>query len=385
MLKRILLTLVLISVPLPVIADGFTSSGDLTENRYQDTLGFGIGGLPQKGICPNCVQYSDSDLVGTNTSYILGNVSISNVTSLDPSYGLIRDPNTYATLSLPPYSYADFIYWYRNNTGHDVNISLLRIYLSRYYTYQGDLRNILNIDGTYESNTLQTFGWIYPRNGIVRTYDGLGNVNSNSSGVLRLESVVVKSPLTFENWEAQIDGGVVHMKISVRNITEILERNIVFNHGEYTLKKDFEPNEVFEYIYDIPFEDTGSFGFASIYNPNSRKECTTFGESLESNYVGDSAPMSGVRGEGFNYIGSRVKPWGEAFCITRIPSTIFSSEMIYEREVKDEVVEVVDEDPEVLGISKLPQTNYCDMCVSLFVFLVVVLILWYYFLRKKRI
>jgi len=387
MLKKIFLIFLFILFPKFVFADDFTSSGDLSENRYFDTLGFGIGSLPQKGECPNCIEYDP--VVGENTQYILSSKSISDITSLDPRYGLIRNPNLYTSLSVPPYSYVNFIYWYKNNTGHNVEISQLKVYLSRYYSSQGDLRNILDITGTYESTHLQTFTWVYPRSGYLKTYDGLGIVNKDANGAVVLDTVIVKAPIIFERWEAFVEGDIVNIKVFVKNITNILERDIVFNHGEYFLKRDFQASEEHMYEYELPFEDIYSFGYATISNPNTRKECTSFGEHLESFFVGDSAPMSGVRGEGFNYIGSRVKPWGQAFCITRIPYTIHSSEMIYIRDIVEEKIDEesseisTSEDFEILGISKLPQTNYSIVFLlpTLF-FLVVVVVVWYYHKRK---
>ena len=384
MFKKIFFSFVLLSFPLCVFADGFTTSGDISENRYYDTLGFGVGNLPKKGKCPNCVEYSEYDFNGEISQYILNSISISDVTNPDPKYGLIRNPNLFANLSVAPYTYVDFIYWYKNESGHDVEISQLKVYLSRYNIPQGDLRNVLNIDGVYESNPFQIYTWIYPRVGIVKNYTGLGIVNMDASGVVVLDSVMVKNSIVFETWEAEVDDEIVNLKVAVRNISDVLESNIVFNHHDYSLKRDFQPNEIFIYAYEIPFEDIGNFGYVGIYNPNIRKECTSFGEHLGSTYIGDSPPISGVRGDGFAYIGSRVKPWGEAFCITRIPYTIYSSEMIYEQEklTEEEPKDVVSEDLEVLGVSKLPQTNYKNISFSILFFLVVVLLVWYYLKRK---
>ncbi|PKN03034.1 hypothetical protein CVU76_03350 [Candidatus Dojkabacteria bacterium HGW-Dojkabacteria-1] len=383
MLKKAFLIFLCFLFPSYIFADGFTSSGDLSENQFFDTLGFGVGSLPKKGDCPNCIEYDS--VVGQDTQYLLSNTSISDITSIDPSYALIRNPNLYASLSVPPYTHVDFIYWYKNSTGHSVEIDEIKVYLTRYYSSQGDLRNVLDITGIYESTHLQIFTWIYPRGGYFKSYDGLGMVNNDASGVFVLDTIMVKSPIVFDKWEASVSEDVVNMKIFVRNITNILEKDIVFSHGQYFFKRDFQPNQEYVYEYELPFEDIGSFGYATIYNPNSRKECTSLGEHLESYFIGDSAPMSGVRGEGFNYIGSRVKPWSEAFCITRTPYAIHSSEMIYMNEVEEEIVEdglAEISNSEVLGISKLPQTNYPFLYIPIFLFLVVVVVVWYYHKRK---
>ena len=112
------------------------------------------------------------------------------------------------------------------------------------------------------------------------------------------------------------------------------------------------------------------------------------------------------------YIGSRVKPYGIRFCVTRIPYTLYSGEILlpnnnqeeqeesnnnqsegsqeesggYEEESEEgsneqgsaEVNKSSNEEfGEVLGIKKLPKTGIGGNSV-----LVVFQILWYYLLRR---
>ncbi len=90
--------------------------------------------------------------------------------------------------------------------------------------------------------------------------------------------------------------------------------------------------------------------------------------------------VAGVReynGQYISYTGSRIKPYLESFCITRIPYTLYSEEIKLEEEgITEEVVEE-ENFGEVLGIKKLPQTG-----INLSSFLVVFPLLWYYLLRR---
>lgn len=364
-----------------VSADSFFSNdGDITYNRYYDTLGYGIGELLESSKCPNCVEYDISKIYGTKSSEIVGNISIYDVTDEDWRYGLVRLRNIYDRVSLPPYSAVDFIYWSDNRAGDNVNISSLKVLLSRENLVNGDLRNILYIDGEYESTPIKYIIYNYPRNGITKTYPGLGAIGS-SVGILNgmvLDRVYVKPGLQFVRWEAQENEDVVLLRVFVKNISNSVLKNILFNHGEYSLERDFESQE--EYMYEYVLEaDMNSLMYASVYDPNEVGVCVVMGEHMESNFVGESVIVAGVReynGEYISYTGSRVKSMLESFCITRIPYTLYSGEIkLVEENVLEEVVQKDFE--EVLGIKKLPQTG-----INMSSFLVVFPLLWYYLFRR---
>ena len=369
----------------PVLADSFFSNdGDITYNRYYDTLGYGIGELLESKVCPNCVEYDISKVYGTNSGEIVGNTSIYDVTDEDWKYGLVRLRNIHDRVSLPPYSAVDFIYWSDNRAGDNVNISSLKVLLSSENPVNGDLRNILYVEGEYESTPIKYIIYKYPRNGITKTYPGLGAIG-NSEGILKgmiLDRIYVKPGIQFVKWEAEENEDLVMLRIFVKNISNFVLKNILFNHGEYSLKKDFEPGEEYMYEYILKGEDINSLGYANIYDPNQVTQCVVLGEHMESNYVGESVIVAGVReynGQYISYTGSRIKPYLESFCITRIPYTLYSEEIKLEEEgITEEVVEE-ENFGEVLGIKKLPQTG-----INLSSFLVVFPLLWYYLLRRLR-
>jgi len=172
------------------------------------------------------------------------------------------------------------------------------------------------------------------------------------------------------------------------------------------------------YEYVVNMDENRSLGYASVYMPYESTECAVRGESMESNYTGQSAIVGGIREEGgqtLAYIGSRVKPFGIRFCVTRIPYTLYSGEILLpskneeeqerseesndeqsesnQEEYSDdeeesdegsteqestEVNESSDEEfGEVLGVKKLPKTG-----VGINPVLVVFQIVCYYLLRR---
>lgn len=396
-MKRLLVSFVVFCffVP-PVFADSFFQEGDIMENRYFDTLGYTIGELIESGQCPNCVKYNSQDVKGSLSNQVLGAVHIDEITDLDPIYGLMRLHGLYDDVSLPPYSKVDFIYWSKNTSDADVNIFSLKMFLSRTYSYQGDISKVLDIEGEYESLPIKYIVWDYPRAGLVKTYPGIGVVSSNGGFLygMRLDSAFVKSPLIFEKWEARYEGEELVLSVYVQNQSEEILPNIKYTHQGYTLTREFKENEEYKYEYPVSIDEQGSLGFVGIQNPNIKKECIARGENVESTFVGDSPVVGGIREENggyMAYIGSRVKPFGYTFCITRIPYILYSGEIVLppveEEVVEEEIIkdEIVKEDillPEVkeegvLGITKLPKTGKNVVC-----FLVVFPILWYYLYRR---
>ena len=373
-----------------IYADYFHPYGDCSQNRFFDTLGFGIESLANEGNCPNCLQFNIEDVRGSDTEYLLESVTLNDLTYPDFSHGLIRRPNLHSSVSLPPQSTVSFLYWYRNDTGEGTNISSLGVFLSKSPLELGDLRRVLDIEGVYEEPSFNILTWSYKRSGILKRYEGLGLVNSNASGSIVIDSVTVSSPLIFEKWEAQIQGDVALVRVYVKNISNLVLPNIEYKHSDFFLKRDFLANEEYVYEYSLDMESKDTLGYSGIYNPNVHKECAVHGEHMESYIVGDSAILFGVREDGnfLNYAASRVKPFVEDFCVTRIAYRLYSSEMVLKQSTQEEVISG-DEQPTVvqesfvLGVSNLPKTAKFSLIMFLpFIFVVVVVLVWYYLKRK---
>ena len=316
-----------------VYADRYFQGGNIMDNKYYDTLGFGIGTIEESKKCPNCIEYNADDIVGVKTSDIVGSVNIDDITTPDPVYGLIRVHGLYDEIALPPYSSLNFIYWSSNRAGSSVNIPLLKVFLSRINTWEGDLTKILNISGEYETLPIKYIVWNSNRSGIVKTYEGPGMVSDHGGAVngVILDRVYVKSPLTFVRWEAQEREDGVLLRVYVKNDFDGVVYSVVYTHQQYSETRHFSPKEEHMYEYVVNMDENRSLGYASVYMPYESTECAVRGETMESNYTGQSAIVGGIREEGgrtLAYIGSRVKPYGIRFCVTRIPYTLYSGEIL---------------------------------------------------------
>ena len=333
-MRKILLFLFLFFLSFnTVYADRYFQGGNIMDNKYYDTLGFGIDTIEESKKCPNCIEYNVGDIVGVKTSDIVGSVNINDITTPDPVYGLIRVHGLYDEIALPPYSSLNFIYWSSNMAGNSVNIPLLKVFLSRINTWEGDLTKILNISGEYETLPIKYIVWNSNRSGIVKTYEGPGMVSDHGGAVngVILDRVYVKSPLTFVRWEAQEREDGVLLRVYVKNDFDGVVYSVVYTHQQYSETRHFSPKEEHMYEYVVNMDENRSLGYASVYMPYESTECAVRGETMESNYTGQSAIVGGIREEGgrtLAYIGSRVKPYGIRFCVTRIPYTLYSGEIL---------------------------------------------------------
>lgn len=399
-----------------VYADKYFPDGNIMDNKYYDTLGFGIDMIEESKKCPNCIEYNADDIVGVKTSDIVGRININDITTPDPVYGRIRVHGLYDEIALPPYSSLNFIYWSSNMAGSSVNIPLLKVFLSGINTREGDLTKILNISGEYETLPIKYIVWDSNRSGIVKTYQGPGMVSDQGGAVngIILDSVYVKSPLTFVKWEAQESEEGVLLRVYVKNDFDGAIESVVYTHQQYSETRHFSAKEEHMYEYVVNMDENRSLGYAGIYVPYGSTECAVRGEAMESNHTGQSAIVGGIReenGHTLAYIGSRVKPYGIRFCVTRIPYTLYSGEILlpsnnqeeqeennnqseesqeesgdYEEERGEgsneqgspEVNESSNEEfGEVLGIKKLPKTG-----IGINPLLVVFQIVCYYLLRR---
>lgn len=381
-MRKVFITLcLLILFKAVVYADEYFPDGDITYNRYVDTLGYGISELLESKKCPNCVQYESSKVEGSFTKEVLLNSTISDVTEDDWRYGLVRKWNIYDRVALPPYSSLNFIYWSENRAWEEVNISSLKVLLSREDINNGDLRELLYIEGEYGELPVKYIVYNYPRTGIIKEYPGLGKISVN--GGFRkgkvIDTVYVKPAIEYVKWEAQESGENLRVRITVRSVSKRVLKDILFRHNEYSFKRDFQPLEEYTYDYFLTNTEDNNIGYTSIDDPNETEQCVVLGENMESNFVGESVIVGGIRereGVSLPYIGSRIKPLKESFCVKRIPYTLYSEEI--EMESKQVVENSSEED--ILGVKKLPQTGK-----GLSYFLVVFPLLWYYLLRRKNI
>lgn len=392
MFKKILFLLLFIFLPSFVYADNFFSSGgDIEKNMYVDTIMFGISEIPKVGNCPGCIEYDISKVKGSYRKDLLGSVSIEDITYPDIHYGVVRKPNLYDEVFLPPYSKVDFIYLYKNDADEIVNITKLGMFLSSRNYSRGlhMITDAIGNDGYFEAKYRQ---YNLGRNGILKHYSGIGLVNNDSSGAVILDTVTMNPVLTFKKWEVRFIDGDAHIKMTVANHTFELLNYVEYVHGEYFLKRDFEAYEEYTYEYVLQDRNEENIEYPSIFYNGIRSECAVNGVSVNSITFDDSVIVYGVResgGEYLNYVSSRVKPYpSSSFCITRIPFKIYGPQLIQKHVEQDYEEEVlgIEESIEVdaTHLKKLPKTGVGSGYIYLSVFLVVIAILCYYHIRRLK-
>ena len=119
----------------------------MSKNGYFDALGFGIGELNESKKCPTWVEYQSEDVYGSMSSDVVGSVHIDDITYPDSKFGLVRVPQRYDMIALPPYSSIDLIYWSKNTEQSSVDISSLKVFLSREDIHSGNLTSLIYMDG----------------------------------------------------------------------------------------------------------------------------------------------------------------------------------------------------------------------------------------------
>lgn len=384
--------------PVYAQADEFFPDGENYYNHYYDTVGYTIDTLPDNRPCPGCVVYDWGDILGSNTGDVEAeDIGIYDLAEHFSGYGLKRRTDILDRVAVPPKTKIDVLYFASNESDVDVYISKIGVFFSRYFSKDGDIEKISTQLGTYTTIPLRYAIWNYPRYGMYEEYEGIGLVQSSSGeiGPIVLDSFNIVSPLTFDRWIANVEDSIVHLEVVVKNISEENLSNIVYKHGEYAEIHNFKKYEEYSFKYDVPLTEDMNLGYASIYNSHEKKECAVFGIDQNANLVDDSAVNVGLRvsdNQSAYYVGSRVMYPEESFCVTRIPYTMYSSEIVLEDENSAEELEEVEEEiapesevfkdtPEIKGIKILPKTNVNNSWIY-FLILVADILVWYYLIRR---
>jgi len=383
-LKMILYFFIIFATP--VRADNFDSTIDTSANQYQQTVALSVNGYPNI----QNILYKKSDFLAENTVSILGS-QLESFTDFDNTR---RIPMVADHIDAPPGTQVDVVYLYRNNTGHNVNISKIDWVLSRNIKENGSLTEVLDISGYAEGNrSFKYSAQNLIKSGIYRQYVGPGDISNGGSGAYALDSVRVSNPLSIDDVLATSNGnGGVDFKIYIQNTSNEYLNNLKFTYESY--EETFNLPAMQEQIVDFSMENVPEeLGTFSIYNPNIKQICAVYGSPYYTYTQTDASPVFAYR-EDKLVPGAFVQPPGESFCVKRIPYTMISEPMVLSQ-VKDEentkntesietnIVEKTNGD--VLGTSDivLPKTGKVGW--SLLPLLVVDVLLWYsvYILRRS--
>jgi hypothetical protein len=345
----------------PIYGDAFNISGDGSTNEYYQTVALTVEAFPMSFEEEEGIQYDTSSVFGLNTTDVLLNYDLSILSTLG---GMRRIGGMVDRVDGPPGTSIDLIYLYRNDTGHSINISKIGVPFSRNIPSMGDFTNIVEFNGevpTYTVIPVSFNGTTLLREGKIREYMGMGVLQTSSIGNLLLDTVTIANPITIDNVEYLEDRIFV---VSITNRSTEKLNNITFEYGTFVNEFDMYPSESrdIEYILD------DDFNYFKIYNPNIKTECIILGSSNYNWFQMSAVTVLAYREDGGWVNGAYVQPEQESFCITRLPYSMTSQVLQYERSMEDDnIVRVEENNPKkivlenVLGIQEeenflLPKT-----------------------------
>ena len=262
-------------------------------------------------------------------------------------------------------------------------------FLSKDNIYQGDLTKFFDDSSFIYSNLFFVKNYAdYQRYGKMRVMEDVVLSNGRND----LFSLTMKQLLEVLEYTYTIEDGIVEVKTTVKNDTEMDLYDVVYTHGDFSKKRDFVMGEQYTYEYILEYDKEDQYtdlGYPSIYNPNTRTQCAA-GINSPGNHHNIFLTEDGI------YIyPDRGTQEDEDFCITQIRYTLNLGKIeIGEKEesnTDDNSNEKTDgsseEDiGEILGIDILPKTAV-DMYGYIFlgIFLVAFGILCYYFTNEDSI
>lgn len=385
-MKKLLIFLFLLASPISVFADGFSERGDNSQNSFYHTIAYTVerDSMPVSSELENSIQYMDLDVVGEDSESFANN---QNIYTLTGAYHMIRSNNIGTHVAVPPLSRINVGYYYFNGSGHSVNIPKIKV------TYSRGLNGNNGVSFIKNNSRLSRLSPFVE-------YAGIGEVRNGEEGKKLLDTLYVDNPLSFPTIETSEGEEGINIVVVIKNSSNEDLKNLQFYHRGYMATLDIAPNSEYRLNYSVTLPETNSsdtdLGYFTLFNPNVLRECSVFGTAYNEWFNIESVSVFSYRDDGGWAHGSYVQPDEESFCIERIPYSMTSPRIHFEKNGEEEVVqEEIGEDKEsvVLGsvdIAKenfvLPKTALFDPFVGIcaVVLLVVDIFLWYSVLRRRR-
>lgn len=353
----------------PVYADDFNICGDSRYSLYRHTTAITQGYLPESIDDAESLLYEDNLVEGRNTQEVLDNESLH---TLADTFYKRRIPGKVDRVSGPPGTRVDFIYKYFNDAGHAVEVSKVVAPFSKEDPNQGNWLNIATMEGDLPElrsiSIYYDFRWIVKK-AFFKEYIGPGVLEYGQEGFLLLETLTISNPIKIKSVEVKelYEGNKgVEISVIIKNTSEESLENMVFEHQSFNLEFTIPPFEEINIVYVL--EDFEQLGYFKIHNPNTRQECAISGNPQYQWFWGGGVTVIGYREDGGWINGSTMQPEGDYFCISRIPYTMTSPLLEYEKSpdsdnIEEEKIvdsldepedseekEEVEEEGEVLGI-----------------------------------
>ena len=361
----------------PVYADDFNIIGDSNFNQYRQTTAISIGDLPLSIESSSGIIYNRNLVVGISTQEILESVSLENLTEMN--YWK-RVPEIADRVSGPPGTQLDIVYYFSNKAGHSVDVSKVVVPFSRSDLSMGNWLNIALVNEPLPVQRGISVFWDnrnLTKTGLLKEYIGPGVLEDGAKGVYILDSLLISDPIEIVDIQSEEVEGGVKMFVKIKNVGNEMLEDIYLEHHEYSI--NFTIPALEEINIEYVLENFEELGYFKITNPNLKTECVIYGNPKYNWVLTEAVTVLGFREDGGWVNGAFVSPQQESFCITRIPYTITSPLLEYEKSLdsdnikEDEILDFVDDDEilekeegiyseggEVMGITSESDKEYKD-------------------------
>lgn len=328
----------------PVSADGFDQIYNSSFSRYKQTTGISYSYLPMpKNPSKSGISYDTSLVEGVKTDDVWGNYTLEYLT--ENEYWQ-RKSKLLSEVSGPPGTQIDLLYYYLNNTGHNIEINKVLLPFSRGDSSLGNWMNVVmgTTGVSYRDIPISWEQLVLSRKGLMKEYVGPGQMDSGIGGSFIIDSFVIKDPINIEKIEVLAEGQEIKGKIILRNFKNVDLEDIGVSHGSFSSTYTIPAMDAIEIEYSLEGDDWGDM--LTISNPNSPRECILYGNALSDWITTDAITALAFREDGGWVNGSYLKPEGEDFCITQIPYSVNISLRKPQIEEGEEVEEDTDEGSE---------------------------------------
>ncbi len=344
----------------PVSADGFDQIYNSSFNRYKQTMGISYSYLPvSKNPSELGMSYDTSLVEGVATENVWGNYTLEYLTENDYWQ---RKSKLLSEVSGPPGMQIDLLYYYLNDTGHNIEVSSILLPFSRGDSSLGNWMNIaMGITGvSYRDIPISWEQLVLSRKGLMKGYVGPGQMENGVGGSFIIDSFVIKDPINIEKIEVFAEGQEIKGKIILRNFKNVDLENINVTHGSFSSTYTIPAMDTIEIEYSLESDEWEDI--LTISNPNFAKECILYGNSLSDWTTTDAITSLAFREDGGWVNGSYLKPEGEDFCITQIPYSVNIPLRKPQIEEDDEDIDEVEEgDDEPVSPTDSPDSNLDDL------------------------
>ena len=384
-----------------ILADDFTLTGDSSQNGFYSTISYLINRADIQNISSveNTISFNMGDIYGKE-NILIGNEVFS--IFFNNGYWRENGVNEGTYVSAPPMGYVDVFYQYWNNAGHDVNISQIAVAYTK--NSQEDLPLTSYLDFSYGQELSTPISFLYSgvqmaREGLLRRYEGVGNIGNGEYGFKFLDRITIKQPIEVLSINSEKIEEGIKVSINLRNNSYDRLDNLYLSHNGVSVEFSLLPQEekVIEYV--LPFEESVigevNLGSFSIENRNSHRKCSVQGTNFSPEFNKNAVSEFSFREDGGWIAGASIGPSQDSYCIDRIPYTVTSAPVIFSSnesilpEREENVPEEESIEEEVLGIddtnfSVLPETAFFTSEIIWGSALLLVLdgFLWYSVFRK---